>query len=222
MNLFMTINSNNRFTFLMILWVTLFIVNVVSAQNEFLNPTNAIPPKGSGLSLPKTKTPSVFSPNSTPKLNSSSSIESNKIQFLQKNRFINAADVQKEKLNNQKTEFNPDFIDKNIDLGSFRTKSESVRICYRDFDEIDGDVVSIYTDDMMLVPYGLLDMDCQYMTLGLLIGTNKIYFEALSTGQAPPNTGELKVFDDTGILLTDNNWGLDRGFRAVVTIIREK
>lgn len=191
------------------------------AQGEFLNNSNSMAPKGSGLAAPKTFTPSVFSPSVKPKSNASTAIAPNKIQFLQQNQFVNPSDAQKTKLNSQKTEFSPNFIDKNVDLGYFRTKSENIRICYRDFDAIDGDVVSIYTDDMMLVPRGLLDSDCQYMTLGLIKGTNIIYFEALSAGQAPPNTGQLQVFDDQGLLITDNHWGLDQGYRAAVTIIRE-
>ena len=192
------------------------------AQNEFLNQNNSIAPKGNSMSTPKTFTPSVFSPNAKPKTNPSSSIlEDKKIQFANNNQFVNPADKQKEKLNSQKTKFNPNFIDKNVDLGYFTTKSESIRICYRDFDAIDGDLVSIYTDDMMLVPKGLLDSECKYMTLGLIKGTNIIYFEALSAGIAPPNTGQLQVYDDKGILITDNHWGLDEGFRATVTIVRQ-
>lgn len=192
------------------------------AQNEFLKKNNSIAPKGNSMGSPKTFTPSVFSPNTKPKTNTSSSImEDKKLQFAKNNQFVNPADVQKEKLNSQKVQFNPNFIDKNVDLGYFTTKSESIRICYRDFDAIDGDVVSIYTDDMMLVPKGLLDSECKYMTLGLIKGTNIIYFEALSSGHAPPNTGQLQVYDDKGILITDNHWGLDQGFRAAVTIVRQ-
>ena len=123
MNLFMTINSNNRFTFLMILWVTLFLGNVVSAQNEFLNSSNAIPPKGSSLSTPKTFTPSVFSPSATPKPMSSSSIETNKIQFTQKNTFANPGDVFKDKLNEKEGGFDSKIFRKNQYLGDFKSKS---------------------------------------------------------------------------------------------------
>lgn len=206
---------------LLFCWVICGLSTVCWSQGEFLNSSNSMAPKGSGLSSPKTFSPSVAAPSLKPKSNTSSSIEPNKIQFAKNNQFVNPFESKKDKLNSQKAEFNPNFVDKNVDLGYFRTKSESVRICYRDFDAIDGDIVSIYTDDMMLVPQGLLEMNCHYMTLGLIKGTNIIYFEALSVGQAPPNTGQLQVFDEDGVIITDNNWGLDQGFRAVVTIIRE-
>ncbi|MBK8601298.1 MAG: hypothetical protein IPN80_12820 [Flavobacterium sp.] len=70
-----------------------FFVDVVSSQSEFLNPTNTIPPKGSGFSLPKSNTPSLYTPGSTPKPMSSSTIETQKMQFALDNKFKNPGDL---------------------------------------------------------------------------------------------------------------------------------
>jgi hypothetical protein len=96
-----------------------------------------------------------------------------------------------------------------------------VRICYRDYGEVDGDVVNIYTPDTMIVHDAILDMQCQYVKLSLLKGANIINFEALNEGQAYPNTGEMQIFDDKGDLIMTNRWGLERSFIGTVTIYKE-
>lgn len=190
------------------------------AQGEFLNKSNSIAPKGSGINMAGSNAPSVFAP--TAKSNSSASvIEKKKLEFTRNNDFANPNDPIKSKLNKNEKEYNPNFVNRNQFFGVFKTKSEFVQICYRDFGEVDGDVVQIYTPDLVLVTGGILDMDCQYIKLRLLKGENTITLQALNEGRSSPNTGELQVIDEDGNVLTFNQWGLGQGYRASVTVYKE-
>jgi hypothetical protein len=149
-------------------------------------------------------------------------IEEKPLQMLQSNDFEDAGKPVLTKLNSKsETDFNPIFVNKNMDFGVLKTKSDFVRICYRDYSAPDGDYVRIYTKDMMLVPMAILSNECQYMKLTLLKGENVINFEALNEGSSYPNTGELQVFDENGVLLAGNRWGLETGFKGVLSVYKE-
>jgi len=203
----------------------IFSCSGVLAQGEFLNKSNSL--SGTGISTPNASggiaKPSVFSPKSTTTTTTKQKpIEEKPIQMLQSNDFEDAGKPVLTKLNSKsETDFNPVYVNKNMDFGILKTKSEFVRICYRDYSAPDGDYVRIYTKDMMLVPMAILSNDCQYMKLTLLKGENVINFEALNEGSSYPNTGELQVFDENGVLLTGQRWGLETGYKGVLTVYKE-
>lgn len=221
MNFFMTKNAKKRFASLLIFMVALFSVNEVSAQNEFLNSSNTIPPKGSSLSTPKTFKPSVFSPSAAPKPMSSSVIETKKIQFSQKNSFANPGDVFKDKLNVKESGFDSKIFRKNQYLGDFKSKSQYIKISCRDFGEVDGDEIRIWVNDKIMIEHLYLDGDFQQIELGLEKGFNKIDFEALNQGFSGPNTAQFMMFDDKGSLVSSNQWNLGTGFKATIIIVKE-
>lgn len=190
------------------------------AQGEFLNKSNSLP-SNSGIMLPKTSKPSVLSPSTAFPSISKSKIEEKPLQFSQHRDFVNPGQPMQEKLNQRESDFNPEFVNKNQNFGRYTTKSDYVRICYRDYGALDGDVVRIYTADMMLVANAILDYDCHFMKLNLLKGENTINFQALNEGSSYPNTGELQIYDENGQLITSNRWGLESGFKGVVTIYKE-
>ncbi len=208
------------FTLLLCLGLSFFSQDAL-AQGEFMNHSTTIAPLGSTIHTPNVNTPSVFKLNTKPTTSSSTIIETNKIQFTKTNDFKNPHDDVKEKLNNSQKEFNPNFVNRDQFFGVFKTKSEYVRVCYRDFSSIDGDVIELHTPDMILVPNAILSMDCQNIKLRLLKGENTITLVALNEGQSPPNTGELQIYDEQGLLLSDNQWGLGAGYSASVTIYKE-
>lgn len=197
----------------------------VSAQGEFLNKSNSL--SGTGISTPNPSggiaKPSVFNPKPTTTTTTKQKpIEEKPLQMLQSNDFEDAGKPVLTKLNSKsETDFNPIFVNKNMDFGVLKTKSDFVRICYRDYSAPDGDYVRIYTKDMMLVPMAILSNECQYMKLTLLKGENVINFEALNEGSSYPNTGELQVFDENGVLLAGNRWGLETGFKGVLSVYKE-
>ena len=108
------------------------------------------------------------------------------------------------------------------DLGSFRTNSKNVRIICRDFQYPDGDRVSILVNGIPVVVNIVLEASYQTFTIPLDIGVNKIAFEALNQGSSGPNTAGFKVFNDTGSLISSNEWNLATGAKATLVIARHE
>ena len=194
------------------------------AQGEFMNNANSIAPKGSSLSTPKTFTPSVFTPNTKPNANNSTSIlEDKKIQFAQNNNFANPSDGLKEKLNNSLQEGGMDskIFRKNQYFGDIKSKGEYVKISCRDFGEIDGDEIRVLVNDRVVIEKIYLDGDFQGIQIPMIPGFNKIDFEALNQGSSGPNTAQFMIFDDHGQLVASNQWNLGTGFKASIIVIKE-
>jgi hypothetical protein len=106
------------------------------------------------------------------------------------------------------------------DLGGFRTNSNSVNIICRDFQFPDGDRVTIMLNNIPVVTNIVLKQQYQSYTIPLEIGINKISFVALNQGSSGPNTAAFKVYDDSGILLSSNEWNLATNAKA--TIAKDK
>lgn len=209
----------------LLLLLMVLIVSGSFAQGEFLNKSNSL--SGTGINTTKSSgiaKPSVFAPKAALPAASSRSkpIEEKPIQMLQSNNFADAGAPVMTKMNGKsETDFNPVYVNKNMDFGILKTKSTFIRICYRDYSAPDGDIVRIYTKDMMLVPIATLGVECQYMKLSLLKGENILNFEALNEGSSYPNTGELQVFDEGGLLLAGKRWGLETGYKGILTVYKE-
>jgi len=205
-------------------WLFLFIGTIsfsgVYAQGEFLNKSNSIAPSGSGISLPKSNAPSIFSPNMTPSP-SKSIIEKKNLEFSKSNDFANPGDPYKAKLNQKESGENYKMFRKNQYLGDFKTTAEHVRISCRDFGEIDGDQIKILVNDKVIVERIFLDGEFRGIQLGLEKGFNRIDFEALNQGSSGPNTAEFRVYDDKGALVSANQWNLATGFKATVIIVKD-
>ncbi|WP_309640842.1 hypothetical protein [Flavobacterium sp.] len=188
-----------------------------------MNPSNSLP-KGSGLSTPKTFTPSVFSPNAKPKSNTSSSIlEDKKLQFAQNNKFANPGDSYKEKLNNSLQEGGQDnkVFRKDEFFGEFKIKADHVKITYRDFGYVDGDQIKLLVNGRVMISEITLGGETHSFNLGLEKGFNKIECEAINEGLSVPNTAEFEIYDDQGNLITSGRWYLATGFKASFMMIRE-
>ncbi len=209
--------SNQKYFFLTVFLLTFA---VVSAQGEFMNSGTALPQGNIGFGLPKSNTPSVFTPNLPQKSTSSRGIESQKIQFEQQ-KFANPGDAVKDKLNEKEGGFDSKAFRKNQYLGDFKTKSAYVKISCRDFGEIDGDEIRVWVNDKVMIERIYLDGDFQRIELGLEPGFNKVDFEALNQGYSGPNTAQFMVFDDKGSLVSSNQWNLATGFKATIIIVKD-
>jgi hypothetical protein len=108
------------------------------------------------------------------------------------------------------------------DLGGFRTNSNSVNIICRDFQFPDGDRVTIMLNNIPIVTNIVLKQQYQSYTIPLEIGINKISFIALNQGTSGPNTAAFKVYDDSGILLSANEWNLATNAKATIVIAKDK
>ncbi len=108
------------------------------------------------------------------------------------------------------------------DLGSFRTQSKSVKIICRDFQYPDGDRVTITINDIPVIKNITLRRAFQGFDLPLEVGINKIAFIALNQGTSGPNTAAFKVYDDSGNLISSNEWNLATGAKATIVIAKDK
>lgn len=108
------------------------------------------------------------------------------------------------------------------DLGSFRTDSKSVNIICRDYQYPDGDRVTIYINDIPVVYNITLRENYQKFNIPLDVGINKIVIEALNQGTSGPNTAAFKVYNDSGSLISSNEWNLATGAKATLLIAKDK
>jgi hypothetical protein len=197
---------------------------ILVAQNEFLNSTNSFAPISSGtFSTSKTPTTSAFKLNTKPSTTTSSSslIVDKPIEFTQKNDFKNPGDLYKAKLNKSDATDNSKSFRQNQFLGDFKTSATFVKISYRDFGAIDGDMVSVWVNDKVVIGRIFLEGDFKGIELGLEKGFNKIDFQALNEGYSAPNTAEFRVYDDQGVLVSANQWNLATGFKATIILTKE-
>lgn len=205
---------------------TLFFLSFNTfAQGEFLNKSNSFAPVGNISTLPTTPSisaPSVFKLHTLPEAPKSKSIlETNTLQFINPNNFINPGEIYKEKLNAKSGEDESKIFRKNQYLGDFKTKSTSVKISYRDFGEVDGDMIRVLVNDKEVVARVYLEGTFKGLDLVLENGFNKIDFEALNQGYSGPNTAEFRIFDDKGQLVSANQWNLATGFKATIIVVKE-
>lgn len=107
-------------------------------------------------------------------------------------------------------------------LGDFKSKAKSIKVKYRDFGAVDGDLIKIYVNDVVIKDVVALDSDFQGFDLELVPGFNKIVFEALNQGTSGPNTAEFQVRDDKGNLISGDQWNLATGFKATIIVVKEE
>lgn len=113
------------------------------------------------------------------------------------------------------------FYRRNQYLGSFKTKSLTSTIRYRDAAFVDGDKIKVYLNDQIIVPEVSLNGEFQEFKIKLVDGINKIDFEALNEGFASPNTAEFQVYDDKGTVIESSQWNVGTGYKATIRLIKE-
>ncbi len=106
-------------------------------------------------------------------------------------------------------------------LGEIRTQTGNVTIMYRDHEYVDGDRVRIFVNGDIVKTSVYLSGSFSGFTFPLQVGFNKVEFQALNQGSSGPNTAELMIYDETGATLASNEWNLNTGRKASVSIIKE-
>ena len=135
---------------------------------------------------------------------------------------LSAAKISEERFLKSWKKINAPYPVIDQDLGSFRTQSKSVKIICRDFQYPDGDRVTILLNNIPVVSNIVLEQQYQSFTIPLEIGINKIAFVALNQGTSGPNTAAFKVYNDTGTLLSANEWNLATDAKATLVIAKDK
>ena len=115
------------------------------------------------------------------------------------------------------------FLDrKDRDLGEFRTKSDFLLINYRDYIQIDGDLINIYVNDKLIQSQMYLYSQMNQIKIPLTLGYNKIELVVASTGSSGGNTAEIHAIDDAGKSITDEYWNnLALGTKIKLMVIKE-
>jgi len=106
-------------------------------------------------------------------------------------------------------------------LGDLLTTSSYVNVVYRDHEFVDGDVIRIFVNGDVIRGQVTLDGSFRGFDLNLEPGENLIEFEALNQGDSGPNTAELHVYDDQGVLVSAHEWNLLTGNKASIKVYKQ-
>ena len=106
-------------------------------------------------------------------------------------------------------------------LGNIKTKSKHIRIVCRDHEYEDGDRIKLMLNKVVLHPNIILRNSGYVMDIELDEGLNSIQFYALNEGTSSPNTAELKVYDENGVIIGSGQWLLTTGFKANLMVLRQ-
>jgi len=110
---------------------------------------------------------------------------------------------------------------KDMYLGDFKTKAETVSILYRDHEYVDGDRVRVYVNGDVVVANEMLVGQFRGLDIPLQDGFNRIEFEALNQGTSGPNTAQLQIRDEAGNVLANYEWNLLTGRKATAIIVKQ-
>ncbi len=210
--------------FLLFCRVTLFAqieTPTTSIQFEVVEDDYKVP---EGYELPALKIPSLTTPKDPFKPESYSDLGLDKPESL---------DItSKEDFIDLKTDTAPKYFtkDKKIleeygkdqHLGDYTTNTGSVTIMYRDHEFVDGDRIRIYVNGDIVKSSVYLSSGFDGFTFPLQSGFNRVVFQALNQGSSGPNTAELQIYDEAGIIIAHNQWNLTTGRKASVMIIKEE
>ena len=106
-------------------------------------------------------------------------------------------------------------------LGDFLTTSAFVNVVYRDHEFVDGDMIRIFANGDVIISQLTLDGSFRGFDLPLQPGENRIDFQALNQGESGPNTAELHVYDDQGLLVSAHEWNLLTGHKASIVVYKQ-
>ncbi|MAL59063.1 MAG: hypothetical protein CMC14_03355 [Flavobacteriaceae bacterium] len=194
--------------------------NTNSIQFE-INETNT--PESTGLELPARKKPTLTIPLEERDPNTTMSIgeeENEKLDMTKTDGLLDNKTDMAPKAFSKDKEPSLEF-DRDMNLGDIKTEARFVSVQYRDHEYVDGDLIRVYVNDDIVQSSVFLNSSFSGFTLTLEEGINKIEFEALNQGSSGPNTAELHVYDDNGLIVSAKEWNLLTGRRAIITVIKE-
>lgn len=105
-------------------------------------------------------------------------------------------------------------------FGEHTAEGEYFNMYCRDHSAIDGDLVSIYLNDELVLSNIMLTGDFVGYNIPLKMGFNKVEIKALNEGESSPNTAEFMAVNQKGQVLFREQWGLATGFKARFIIIK--
>lgn len=106
------------------------------------------------------------------------------------------------------------------ELGTISTKSKEIVIECRDHSLVDGDIISVYVNDVLFRANIILKNNYFVIDVKLNMGYNKITFLAKNQGYSGPNTAQFVVYDINGNLIFKQGWNINTGQTATFGVIR--
>jgi hypothetical protein len=139
-------------------------------------------------------------------------------------QFENPAKVYTEKMNDMMKQegVSREIVNSDMFLGEFTVTTFDISIACRDYGAIDGDNVSIWLNDELVIQAIYLESGLKKYKLELKEGLNTIRIEALNTGELFPNTGQFIFYDGHEVVVTNQQWALNTGYKAIVKIRKIK
>lgn len=179
-------------------------------------------PSDTGLELPARTKPSLTIPmedrdpiNSMGLGEENESFDMSKTDGLIENTYDKAP-----KAFTKDKEPTPEY-DRDQALGDISTGSDFVNIKYRDHEYVDGDLIRVFVNGDIVQSRVMLGGSFGGFTLKLEEGINTIEFQALNQGTSGPNTAELHVYDEKGMIISAKEWNLLTGRKAVINVNKE-
>lgn len=206
------------------------------AQSEFNTKFKAIPPVSPKSDKKKTPPPTtnfpvIIPPNvyknpnviqSPPNPVDDYKVKTkSEISMIPKNEFINPGDEIRDRLNKVTDRQEGVAYRRNQSLGTYKTTSNSAQVMYRDAQYVDGDLIRVYLNGVVIQSQVYLESNFKGFEITLVKGFNKIDFEALNQGDSGPNTAEFRVYDDKKNLVSGSEWNLGTGFKATIILVKE-
>ena len=123
---------------------------------------------------------------------------------------------QKFKEGSQKKSIKADYY-----LGNLETQSKYIIIKCRDHEYVDGDRIRLMLNNSIIHPNISLSSIFYVIDIDLDEGYNNIDFIALNEGDSSPNTAQLLVLDENGIVLSNKKWLLYTGYKAQLVVYKK-
>ena len=105
-------------------------------------------------------------------------------------------------------------------LGDVKTEGNFVGIVCRDHEYVDGDRVRVYVNGEVAEYNILLTAGFKGINIDLEKGFNRLDFEALNQGTSGPNTAQVDVYDEKGVLIHSIQWLLSTGSKASLIVVK--
>lgn len=194
--------------------------------------------KGTSIAIPATKKPNTatstsippstsiapnidFSTFSKPKSDKFKIGETEGINFGGKTEtFANPAEEYTKNMNKKMDSDSPELAKKeNIHYGTFTITSDFIIIRYRDYGNVDGDMVKVVLNGKTI--YASLTLYGEYSEIRLPInmGLNILEIFALNEGLYSPNTAQFGLYEGKRQMISAE-WNLLTGFKAHFVINR--
>jgi len=106
--------------------------------------------------------------------------------------------------------------------GNFLTLSKTLTLSFRDFGAIDGDIIGIYHNGILIVKNTTLNQHYKSFQIHLDKGDNQIEILALNQGSLGANTAQYKLVNGSGLTIASQYWFLATGARAIFNVTKSE